>query len=146
LENKESDGNVPAATPQIWSESIALVKGSRGTFSINAQPAQVKAICKEAILNFEVELVFRSCFPVLTDRLHMGKVAVIKAATDLKHIEILARIKEDSTYCDNIVSMVSNIHILRLSLADISSQSPSVGSQTFARTCVKQPSKFFRSI
>jgi hypothetical protein len=95
------------ATQQIWSGSIALIKGSRGTFTINAQPAPVKAICKEAILNFEVELVFHSCFPLVSDRIRMGKAAVIKAATDLQHPEILARIKEDTTYCDNIISMVS---------------------------------------
>ena len=83
-----------------------LIKGSRGTFSVNPQPAQVKAVCKEAILNFEVELVFHSFFPLLVDRLRMSKAAVIKAATDLGHTEIIARIKEDPIYCDNLVSMV----------------------------------------
>lgn len=92
---------------QNWSESTALVKGPRGTFSVNSQPAQVKAVCKEAILNFEVELVFHGCFPILADRLRMSKVAVIKAATDLQYTEILARIKEDLIYCDSIISMVA---------------------------------------
>ena len=100
---------MPAATQRNWSVSTAVVKGPRGTFHINAQPAQVKAVCKEAILNFEVELVFHNCFPVVADRLRMGKFAVIKAATDLQNDEILVRIKEDPTYCDNIISMVCQV-------------------------------------
>jgi hypothetical protein len=97
---------VQAATQQNWSESTALVKGARGVFSVNAQPAQVKAVCKEAILNFEVELVFHGCFPAVADRLRLSKAAVIQAATDIRHNEILARINEDATYCSNITSMV----------------------------------------
>jgi len=96
------------ATQQIWSGSIALIKSLRGTFTINAQPTPIKAICKEAILNFKVELVFHSCFPLVSDRIRMGKAAVIKATTDLQHPEILAHIIEDTTYCDNIILMVSN--------------------------------------
>ena len=95
-----------ATKQQIWLKSTTLVKGLKGIFSINAQPTQIKAICKEAILNFEVELVFYSCFPVTTDHFQMGKAAVIKAATDLKQVEILARIKKDPIYCKNIVLMV----------------------------------------
>lgn len=82
------------------------MKGPRGTFSVNGQPHQVKAVCKEAILNFEVELVFNGCFPILADRLRMSKDAVIKAATDLRYTEIVARVMEDTIYCNNIISMV----------------------------------------
>jgi hypothetical protein len=97
---------VPATTHQNWTESTTLIKGARGIFSVNAQPAQVKAVCKEAILNFEVELVFHSCFPLHADRVRMSKAAVIKAATDLRYDEILARVKADPMYCRNILSMV----------------------------------------
>lgn len=106
MDDKESDNEVSApTTQQNWPDSTMLVKGSRGTFSINSQPAQVKAVCKEAILNFEVELVFKTCFPVLADRVRMGKAAVMKAATDLRYYDILARVKEDPIYCSNITSM-----------------------------------------
>jgi hypothetical protein len=102
---------VRAATQRNWSESTALIKGPRGIFSVNSQPAQVKAVCKEAILNFEVELVFHGCFPSIADRTRMSKVAVINAATDLGHTEILARIKEDTVYCNSIILMVCTTQI-----------------------------------
>lgn len=106
--DKASESDVPATqqTEKNSSRLIALVKGARGVYSIGAQPIPVQEVCKEAILNFEVELVFHSCFPLSADRIHMSKVAVIKAATDLQHDDIVARVKEDSTYCRNITSMV----------------------------------------
>jgi hypothetical protein len=97
---------VPVATQLDWTESTTLVKGPRGTYSINSQPAQVKAVCKEAILNFEIELVFHGCFPVLAERLRISKAAVIKAASDLGYREILARINKDLIFCSAIISMV----------------------------------------
>jgi hypothetical protein len=106
-------------TQQNWSKSTTLVKGRRGTYSVNAQPTQVTAVCKEAILNFEVELVFHGCFPLLADQIHMGKAAVIQAATDLRYNEILARVREDSAYCNSIISMVQVQILQMLLLANI---------------------------
>jgi hypothetical protein len=109
-DNKESDSDVRAATQRNWSESSTLVKGQRGTFSVNSQPPEVKAVCKEAILNFEVELVFNGCFPLLADRLRISKDAVIKAATDLQYTEILERVMEDAIYCNSVILMVCTIY------------------------------------
>lgn len=105
-DEKASDGDASASTQQNWSQSIELVKGSGGIYHINSQPSDVKAVAKEAILNFEVELVFHGCFPLPADRFRMARSAVIKAATDLRNKEILRRVQEDPVYCDKFASIV----------------------------------------
>jgi hypothetical protein len=90
----------------IGQSPLCFVKGPRGTFSINSQRTQVKVVCKEAILNFEVGLVFHGCFPLIVNCICMGKASVIHAVTDLHSTKILARIKEDLLYYGNIIMMV----------------------------------------
>ena len=63
-------------------------------------------VYKEAILNFEVELVFHGCFPLIVDHICMGNASIICAVTDLHSIKILACIKKDLLYCGNIIMMV----------------------------------------